>query len=140
MAEMIPEKSGAADDPGADRTASAPHSSSWMHRPLRLGPLNLPPYASPPFQLLLVALVCFLCPGMFNALNGIGGGGQVDATVANHANTALYSTFSVVGFFAGSVVNRVGIRWTLSFGGFGYVLYVISFLVRSCSSSSFQER
>lgn len=64
----------------------------------------------------------------FNALSGTGGGGQVTATVADNSNTALYSTFSVVGFFAGSLVNRLGIKLTLSFGGFGYFIYVASFL------------
>jgi MFS family permease len=100
----------------------------WMYRRLKIGPLSLPYYASPPFQLVLVALVCFLCPGMFNALGGLGGGGQVNADAANKANIALYSTFSVVGFFAGSIANRIGLRLTLSFGGFGYFIYAASFL------------
>lgn len=100
----------------------------WMYRSFRIGPIRLPWYASPPSQLVLVALVCFLCPGMFNAVGGLGGGGQVDATTANNANVALNSTFSVVGFFAGSVANRLGIKLTLSFGGLGYFLYIASFL------------
>ena len=88
----------------------------------------LPHYASPPFQLGLVAVVCFLCPGMFNALNGLGGGGQLDPSTSDNANTAVYSTFSVVGFFAGTIANRLGLRLTLSFGGFGYFIYVASYL------------
>lgn len=40
-------------------------------------------YASPLFQLVLVALICFLCPGMFNALSGMGGGGMTDATLVD---------------------------------------------------------
>lgn len=65
---------------------------------------------------------------MFNALTGMGGGGQVDATTADNANTALYSTFAIVGFFAGSFTNRLGIKTALSFGGLGYCIYVASFL------------
>ncbi len=57
----------------------------WRYRPIRVGTLNVV-YASPPTQLVLVALVCFLCPGMFNALNGLGGGGQVAAHAADNAN------------------------------------------------------
>ena len=102
--------------------------TGWMYKSFRVGPIRLPWYASPPSQLILVALVCFLCPGMFNAVSGLGGGGQVNATTANNANVALYSTFSVVGFFAGSIANRLGIKLTLSFGGFGYFLYIASFL------------
>ena len=103
--------------------------AGWMYKPLlTLGPIHFSWYASPPVQLVLVAFVCFLCPGMFNAVNGLGGGGQLNATVANNSNVAVYATFSVVGFFAGSVVNRLGIKLTLSFGGFGYFLYVSSYL------------
>ena len=35
-------------------------------------------YNSPVTQVCLIALVCFCCPGMFNALSGMGGGGQED--------------------------------------------------------------
>ena len=52
----------------------------------------------------------------------------MDPTVANNANIALYSTFCVVGFSAGSIVNRLGVKITLSFGGIGYCIYVASFL------------
>ena len=114
-------------DPEAAGSITRPRG--WMYKPLSLGPIKLAWYASPATQLVLVSFVCFLCPGMFNAINGIGGGGQVDPTVVNNSNTALYSTFSVVGFFAGSIVNRLGIKLTLSFGGIGYCIYVISFLV-----------
>lgn len=101
---------------------------SWMYKPLQVGPLRLPWYASPPTQLIMVAFVCFLCPGMFNSLSGLGGGGQIDATAANNGSVALYSTFSVVGFFAGTIANRLGIRLTLSFGGLGYSVYIASLL------------
>ena len=65
---------------------------------------------------------------MFNAVNGLGGGGQFDASTADNANVALYSTFSVLGFFAGSIANRLGIKLTLSLGGLGYALYIASYL------------
>jgi len=65
---------------------------------------------------------------MFNAVNGLGGGGQVDAKASNDSNTALYSTFAVVGFFAGTITNKIGIRWALSFGGIGYCVYVSAYL------------
>lgn len=65
---------------------------------------------------------------MFNALGGLGGGGQVDAKPANDANVALYSTFAVVGFSAGSVVNRLGVRISMALSGIGYTIYVSSYL------------
>ena len=102
----------------------APRPSGWMYK--KLGPLGW--YASPAFQLTMVGFVCFLCPGMFNALSGLGGGGQQDVTTANQATIALYCFFCVVGFFAGSIVNRLGVRLTLGFGGIGYCVYVASFI------------
>lgn len=40
-------------------------------------------YTAPLFQLVMVAVICFLCPGMFNALSGMGGGGMTDATLVD---------------------------------------------------------
>ncbi len=65
---------------------------------------------------------------MFNALNGLGGGGLLDTKTGDDANTALYSTFAVVGFFAGTFTNRLGVRYAMAFGGIGYCVYVSSYL------------
>lgn len=56
----------------------------WKYRQRRIFGFNIPWYASPSVQLLLVAFVCFMCPGMFNALVGLGGGGKTDATLADN--------------------------------------------------------
>lgn len=107
-----------------------PRPSGWMYKGFNIFHRELW-YASPKVQLFLVAMVCFLCPGMFNALTGMGGGGQLDTTASDNANTALYSTFAVVGFFAGTFANRLGIKMTLSLGGLGYCIYAASFLCYS---------
>lgn len=67
---------------------------------------------------------------MFNAINGLGGAGQLDKNdyASNGANCALYSAFAVVGFFAGTVTNALGIKFALSFGGLGYCVYISSYL------------
>jgi MFS family permease len=110
----------------AERNASIT-GPSWMYKRWNfLGASTW--YASPATQIVLVAFVCFLCPGMFNAISGIGAAGQLDRTASNDSNTALYTTFAVVGFFAGTIVNRIGIKLTLSIGGTGYCIYVASFL------------
>ncbi|KAI6748509.1 hypothetical protein HG530_015545 [Fusarium avenaceum] len=123
----IPSKGGISSD--ADYTDAQPGVDlprGWKYR--RLGFINTW-YASPRIQLGMVAFVCFLCPGMFNALGGLGGGGKADATLADNMNTALYATFAVVGFFGGTFVNKLGVRLCLSFGGIGYGIYAISLLV-----------
>lgn len=85
-------------------------------------------YNSPLTQVGLIGLVCFCCPGMFNALSGMGAGGQVDPTAANNANTALYTTFAVFGVLGGGIYNVLGPRLTLAAGCSTYVLYAGSFL------------
>ncbi|XP_022985055.1 UNC93-like protein 1 [Cucurbita maxima] len=85
-------------------------------------------YNSPLVQVSLIGLVCFCCPGMFNALSGMGGGGQVDTTVADNASTALYTTFAIFGIIGGGVYNILGPRLTLFAGCSTYVLYAGSFL------------
>jgi hypothetical protein len=64
-------------------------------------------YYHPLTQICLLGLVCFMCPGLFNALNGLGAGGQVDSTTSANANAALYATFAFSAFFAGySICDR----------------------------------
>jgi len=89
---------------------------------------KLPAYSSGLSQVLMVSFVCFLCPGMYNALSGMGGAGLSSATLSNKANIALYSCFATFGFFSGTIVNTVGVRWSLAFGGTGYSIYIGSFL------------
>jgi len=114
---------------GEEPTGDIVLPSGWKYRGRRIAGVNIPWYASPKIQLGMVAFVCFLCPGMFNALGGLGGGGKTDATLADNMNTALYSTFAVFAFFGGTFVNRLGVKWTLAFGGIGYCIYAISLLV-----------
>ncbi|KAJ3282089.1 hypothetical protein HK104_011109 [Borealophlyctis nickersoniae] len=85
-------------------------------------------YASPMTQVVILGLICFCCPGMFNALNGLGAAGKADATATNNANTALAVTFAVFSLVAGGVFNIIGHRLTLLLGGLTYVLYVGSYL------------
>lgn len=114
-------------DSGTNPPEYVDRPKGWMYKSVRVFGSDVW-YASPKVQLLMISLVCFLCPGMFNALSGLGGGGQVDPTAQDHAGVALYSTFAVVGFFAGTFANRLGLRLTLSLGGLGYCVYAASFL------------
>lgn len=125
--EPQPEPEPEAGHVGGGEHGPVARPPGWMYRGFTVGRRELW-YASPKVQLLLVAMVCFLCPGMFNALTGMGGGGQLDTTASDNANTAVYSTFAVVGFFAGTFANRLGIKLTLSLGGLGYCVYAASFL------------
>ena len=35
----------------------------WKYKQVKIGPITLPWFASPQVQLVMVAFVCFLCPG-----------------------------------------------------------------------------
>ncbi|KAF8959869.1 major facilitator superfamily domain-containing protein [Flammula alnicola] len=85
-------------------------------------------YYHPLTQVVLLGFVCFMGPGLFNALNGLGAGGQVDSTTSANANAAHYSTFAAGAFFSGSVNNKLGSRLTLLLGTTGYSLYIGAFL------------
>ncbi|KAF9492248.1 MFS general substrate transporter [Pleurotus eryngii] len=76
-------------------------------------------YYHPMTQVALIGFVCFMCPGLFNALNGLGAGGQVDNTTSANANAALYAT---------SINNVLGPKLTLLIGSTGYALYIGSYL------------
>jgi len=60
-------------------------------------------YYNPITQVSLLGVVCFMCPGMFAALTGLGGGGQVNSTDQANASTVMYSAFAFFGFFSGCV-------------------------------------
>ncbi|APA05311.1 hypothetical protein SS1G_09712 [Sclerotinia sclerotiorum 1980 UF-70] len=110
-----------------DTPTTAIDQNGWKHKNHRVLGTSFW-YASPSVQLTMVAFVCFLCPGMFNALGGLGGGGRSDTSLADHMNTALYSTFAVFAFFGGTFVNKLGVKACLAFGGIGYCIYAISLL------------
>ncbi|KAF0712720.1 Aste57867_4706 [Aphanomyces stellatus] len=79
-------------------------------------------------QVLIVASVCFCCPGLFNALSSIAAGVN-DETINYNATAVLYACFAMFGLFAGGIVNVIGPKITLFIGTWGYVIYASSLLV-----------
>ncbi|POW18952.1 hypothetical protein PSHT_05202 [Puccinia striiformis] len=93
-------------------------------------------FRKPFFQVVIISMVCFCCPGMFNALSGLGGGGQINPKTADNANVALYSTFATTAFLSGSIVNKIGPRLSLSIGSVGYTLFIGSYLSYNINQNS----
>ncbi|ORX69646.1 hypothetical protein DL89DRAFT_267832 [Linderina pennispora] len=89
---------------------------------------NILPYFAARTQVVILGFICFGCPGMFNALNGTGGGGQVDRDAGNNANTSLYVCFIFSGLFGGAVINKFGVRFTMFISGLTYALYSGSYI------------
>jgi hypothetical protein len=72
VADAVPEKSTTehttehhVDSPDASthegQTGEIP--KGWKYKQIKIGPITLPWFASPQVQLVMVAFVCFLCPG-----------------------------------------------------------------------------
>ncbi|CAO3590968.1 unnamed protein product [Absidia cylindrospora] len=85
-------------------------------------------FNSPTFQVFLVGFVCFCCPGMYNALTGMGGAGRADTTAADNSATALAVTFTICSLVGAPLFNIFGHRVLIPCAGLTYVLYVGAFL------------
>ncbi|DBA00065.1 TPA: hypothetical protein N0F65_003731 [Lagenidium giganteum] len=73
-------------------------------------------------QVMIIALTCFCCPGLFNALSSVASG-IADPSIAYQGTSVLYGFFAVFGLVAGGLVNVLGPKYTLFIGTWGYVLY-----------------
>ncbi|KAE9396481.1 hypothetical protein BT96DRAFT_941697 [Gymnopus androsaceus JB14] len=104
-------------------TSSEVLNTDWYWRGIRLKY-----YCAPLTQVALVGLIAFMTVGMSNALGGAGGGGLLNTHQSTNANVAIYSTFAALAFFAGTIYNKIGIRMTLMFGGFGYALLASAYM------------
>ncbi|KAF5317585.1 hypothetical protein D9619_013230 [Psilocybe cf. subviscida] len=116
-------KNMSADNPGTDSETGS-QGTAIYERPTGLKGL----YYHPITQVVMLGLVCFMGPGLFNALTGLGGAGQVDPTTSANANSTHYATFAVCAFFSGSVNNKLGSRLTLLLGITGFSLSIGSYL------------
>ncbi|KAJ3069901.1 hypothetical protein HDU98_007051 [Podochytrium sp. JEL0797] len=74
-------------------------------------------------QVYVISFVCFLCPGMFNALNSLPTSGPSAQNVKDQQNAALYLCFTIMGLLAGGLNNILGPRILAMFGGTGYAVY-----------------
>ncbi|KAK1230677.1 hypothetical protein PQX77_006231 [Marasmius sp. AFHP31] len=84
---------------------------------------------SPTAQILLISLICFCCPGIRNAISGLGGSGQLDSTAAANGNVALLASTAVSALIlAPPVFDIFGPRPCLLVGGWTYALYSGSLL------------
>ncbi|ATY59979.1 MFS transporter [Cordyceps militaris] len=80
-------------------------------------------------QIAIVSLIAFCNPGMYNALTGMGGSGQVNGTVAANSNVATHACTAAVALpLVGTFYRYLGPRTSLILGGWTYALYAGSLL------------
>ncbi|PVH75196.1 MFS general substrate transporter [Cadophora sp. DSE1049] len=88
-------------------------------------------YRSPLFNVIIVGLISFTQPGIWNALNNTGAGGQQEPYLVNGANSL---TFGIMVFgcplFA-ILSNKFGLKKVLMLGTLGYAPYSASLYVNN---------
>lgn len=65
-------------------------------------------------------LTIWSCPGIWGAMNSLGGGGEESPRLVNTANALTFSLMVLTCAFSSVVVKRVGVRATLVIGAAGY--------------------
>lgn len=80
-------------------------------------------------QLMLMSLTVFCGPGLFNALNSIGLGGNPQ--VGRLVNACLYGTWIATCIFTPAVCNIFGAKVSLVIGTLGYPLYSLAMYYRA---------
>jgi hypothetical protein len=79
-------------------------------------------------QITLVSVICFFLPGMYNAISGLGGSGQLDPTIGANASVALLSVGAATGLLMGQPMFDIfGVRCIIM-GGWTYAFYTGSLL------------
>ncbi|CAO1627130.1 unnamed protein product [Parajaminaea phylloscopi] len=89
----------------------------------KLAPVRVPIHRSVLFQTIIVGIVSFSQPGIWNALNNLGAGGQAKPYLINAANALTYGIMTVGCVLAGGLCNKIGVKWTLVLGVIFYTPY-----------------
>lgn len=80
-------------------------------------------YRSVLFQTIIVGIVAFSQPGIWNSLQGMGAAGAAKPYLINAANAATYGIMSFGCILAGGLANKIGVKWTLVLGVVFYTPY-----------------
>ncbi|KAF2723834.1 MFS general substrate transporter [Polychaeton citri CBS 116435] len=80
-------------------------------------------YRSTFFNALILGICNFLAPGIWGAMNSLGGGGEEDPWLVNTANALTFCLMVLTCALSGLFVKYIGIRWTLILGASGYCLF-----------------
>ncbi|KAJ0122331.1 hypothetical protein J7T55_002844 [Diaporthe amygdali] len=75
------------------------------------------------FNATIVGLAAFAAPGLWNAMQSVGAGGQQTPYLVMAGNAILFATMTFACLTGSIVANRFGLKAALIFGTTGYVLY-----------------
>ncbi|EED17136.1 conserved hypothetical protein [Talaromyces stipitatus ATCC 10500] len=80
-------------------------------------------YRSSLFNACVIGAVGFLAPGLWNAMNSLGAGGEEKPFLVNAANSLVFGLMGIFCLFGAPIANRIGLKWTLLLGAIGYPIY-----------------
>ncbi|KAM0716233.1 hypothetical protein Q7P37_007678 [Cladosporium fusiforme] len=86
-------------------------------------PIRVKWYRSTWFNALILGICNFLAPGIWGAMNSLGGGGQQSPWLVNAANALTFCLMVLTCALSGVFVKYLGIKWTLILGAAGYCPY-----------------
>ncbi|GAD93853.1 DUF895 domain membrane protein [Paecilomyces variotii No. 5] len=77
-------------------------------------------YRSTFYNAFILGLCNFLAPGIWGAMNSLGGGGDETPYLVNAANALTFCLMVLSCFFGSVIVRYIGIKWTFIIGTMGY--------------------
>lgn len=83
-------------------------------------------YRSPLFNVIIVGFISFTQPGIWNALNSTGAGGQQEPYLVNGANSLTFGIMVFGCSIFAVLANKIGIKTVLILGTLGYAPYSAS--------------
>ncbi|CAK3902902.1 DUF895 domain membrane [Lecanosticta acicola] len=86
-------------------------------------PVKVKWYRSTFYNAIILGICNFCAPGIWGAMNSLGGGGQQDPWLVNAANALTFCLMVVTCALSGLFVKYLGIKWTLVLGAAGYCPY-----------------
>ncbi|KAL4913330.1 hypothetical protein BDW62DRAFT_205657 [Aspergillus aurantiobrunneus] len=103
-------------DPSTDEEVANDLTSPATKHPVKW-------YRSTFYNALILGLCNFLAPGIWGAMNSLGGGGASKPYLVNTANALTFCLMVLSCFFGSVVVKFIGVKWTLIVGAMGYAPY-----------------
>ncbi|GAA5859234.1 hypothetical protein JCM8547_008928 [Rhodosporidiobolus lusitaniae] len=75
------------------------------------------------WQVLVVCIVSFLAPGLWNGAQSLGAGGALEPYLVSAGNATVFSLMGLGCILAPVLVNSLGVRLTLILGSLGWCVY-----------------
>ncbi|KAF2765581.1 MFS general substrate transporter [Teratosphaeria nubilosa] len=126
-------------EPCVDKNWPTPptDSKAWPIQPTAVDqedaqtPRKVKWYRSTFYNALVLGLTNFCAPGIWGAMNSLGGGGEESPWLVDAANAVTFCLMVLTCAFAGLFVKYLGIRYTLILGAAGYCPYAAGLYVNN---------